>query len=178
MRLYLFYFIFWNKGWLIDSQVLLNKDVSVQSACEQCPHFFLTPKLLTHFQVALKNKQQSNDLQPQLIFLLLLLTMWLFEVSGLWHQQGIFLHTTAVHWIFFLFQSSSVTPSDGRASLKIPVDQQSVKPVSLKLHPKSLKSPFCSGSDCQFKLYRAVFAAAACLSAQLQQCDWMISCLS
>ncbi len=49
---------------------------------------------------------------------------WLFELllpfyhlspvcpfsSDLWHQQGIFIHTTAAHWIFFLFRTILCKP--------------------------------------------------------------------
>ncbi len=33
--------------------------------------------------------------------------------SDLWHQQGIFIHTTAAHWIFLFFGPFSVNPRDG-----------------------------------------------------------------
>ncbi len=85
---------------------------------------------------------------------------WLFELllsfyhlypvfpfsSDLWHPQGIYVHTTAGHWIFSLFRPFSVNPRDGCARKSI--DQHflrySDQPVwhQQPFHVQSLKSPF------------------------------------
>ncbi len=48
------------------------------------------------------------------LFELLLPFYYLYSVcpfsSDLWHQQGIFIHTTAAHWIFSLFQTILCKP--------------------------------------------------------------------
>ncbi len=46
--------------------------------------------------------------------------------SDLWHQQGIFVHTTAAHWIFSLFRTL-LCQTTRWLGVKIPVDQQFLK---------------------------------------------------
>ncbi len=90
---------------------------------------------------------------PGVVFCLLLPFYHLSPVcpfsSDLWHQQGIFIHTTAAHLIFSLFRSVRWL------CVKIPVDQQFLKysdqpvwhqqPFHVQSHLNTLSSPFwCS----------------------------------
>ncbi len=72
----------------------------------------------------------------------------------IWAFWGIFVHTTATHWIFSLFRTSLCKPQRW-LWMKIPVDQQFLKysdqpvwhqqPLHVQSHLKPLSSPFwCS----------------------------------
>ncbi len=73
----------------------------------------------------------------------------------LWHQQGIFGHTTAAHWIFSLFRTILCKPLRWLC-MKIPVDQQFFKysdqPVwhQQPYHVQSHLNPLSSSFWCSF----------------------------
>ncbi len=84
------------------------------------------------------------------LFELLLLFYHLYPVcpfsSDLWHQQGIFIHTTVVHWIFYFFGPFSVNPRfvceyPSRSSVLEILRAAHLAPTTIP-RSKSLKSPF------------------------------------
>ncbi len=98
-----------------------------------------------------------------------------------WHQQGIFVHTTAAHWIFSLFRTILCKPWRWLC-VKIPVDQQFFKysdqPIwhqqsfHVQSHLNTLSSPFwCSVWTSASRLHHIWMPK--CI--ELLPCDWLIS---
>lgn len=79
--------------------------------------------------------------------------------SDHWHQQAIFLHTTAAHWLFSLFQAVLCKPSKWWC-IKIPVDRQFLEcsgPPVWHHQPRHVQSHQNPLSD----LYSEFFTSAA-----------------